>query len=164
MALTVFISHSIADTALVYELDNLLRLSGIQTYVAEWHVQPGGYLPDKVAEAIDQCDCVLALMTVDGARSEFVQQEIGYAKKAGKQIIPVVEQGVTTGGFLWGIEYVPFRRYDPSDAITRVTEYLTTLSVRKEEEDRNKAILAGLIIFFGLMALAASQRAREGQL
>lgn len=161
MALTVFISHSVSDTGLVYELDNILRLNRIQTYVSEWDIQPGSHLPDKVAHAIDQCDCILALMTVDGARSAFVQQEIGYAKKAGKQIIPVVEQGVTPGGFLWGIEYVPFRRHDPSDAIARVTEYLATLSVRKEEEERNKTILAGLMIFFGLLWLAASQKGKE---
>ena len=158
MAFKVFISHSTADPRLVYELSKWLKLNGIQAYVAEWYLQPGGSFPEKIAKIIDESDCILALMTIDGVKSQFVHQEIGYAKKANKQVIAVVEQEVTVGGFFEGIEYIPFRRNDPYEAITRAVEYLSALSARKEEEERNKAILAGLMIFFGLLALAASKK------
>lgn len=161
MAFTVFISHSVKDFNLVQQLAYWLEQSGIRAYVAEQYPEPGTRLPDKIARAIESHDCLIALMTVDGANSQWVHQEVGYAKKAGILIVPVVEEGVIAGGFLEGVEYIPFRRYDPYDAITRVVEYLSAVSARKEQEERNKAVLAGLMIFFGLLALDASAKKRR---
>jgi len=156
MGLRVFISHSITDTEIVYDLYRWLRQNGIWTYVAEFYPAPGIQLPDKIARAIDNSDCLIAFLTVDGNRSEFVNQEIGYAKKAGKLIIPVAEEGVVKPkGFLEGMEYIPFSRYDPADAINRAAHFLQQKAVRTEQEQRNRAILGGIAFVLGLIALAA---------
>mgnify|MGYP005848478501 CR=1 FL=1 len=41
MPLSVFISHSMQDLAIVYELDKWLRMNGINCYIAESQPQPG---------------------------------------------------------------------------------------------------------------------------
>jgi len=155
MVFKVFISHSTEDVDVVYELAKYLRLNGIITHVSEWYEQPGESLPEKVASLVNDSDCILALLTVGGERSRWVNQEIGYGRGAGKFIIPVVEDGVKVTGFLQGVEYIPFRRDDPYDAVTRAVEYLNTLAIRKEQEQRGRVILGGLLLFFGVLALAA---------
>ena len=162
MAFRVFISHSTADMDIVYELHTWLWREGLEAYVAEFYPTPGIPLPSKVAEAIDNCDCFIALLTANGNRSEFVNQEIGYARRAGKLIVPMVEEGVVKPkGFLQDVEYIPFSRYDPTDAISRVAYFLKERAVRREEEERNKVILGIAAFALGLMALAAiSSRGR----
>lgn len=153
MAFKVFVSHSVDDLGVVYQLKYWLELNGIETYLAELYPQPGVALADKVAGAIDQSHCVIGLITRAGGRSKWVNQELGYAKAKGKLIVPVVEQGESLIGFVEGKEYVPFDRTNPADAISRVVEYLA--QVKANKEDRDKAV-AGLAIFFGLLALVAA--------
>ena len=45
---------------------------------------------------------LFALFTKNGGQSSYVQQEIGYAKKAGKIIVPFVESGVEPGNIRHG--------------------------------------------------------------
>ena len=157
MTLRVFISHSTTDMDIVYDLSRWLRQNGIWAYVAESYQAPGVQLSDKIATAINNSDCLIAFLTVDGNRSEFVHQEIGYARRAGKLIIPVVEEGIVKPrGFLEGMEYIPFRRYDPADAINRAAHYLQEKAVRKQEQERNRAILGGIAFLLGLIALGAA--------
>jgi hypothetical protein len=162
MVFAVFISHSTEDIDVVYELAKYLKLNGIIAHVSEWYEQPGESLPEKIATLINSSDCVLALLTVGGERSKWVNQEIGYARGAGKLIIPVVEDGVKVTGFLQALEYIPFSRDNPYDAVTRAVEYLNTLAIRKEQEEQGKAILGGLLLFFGFLALAAIASKGEG--
>jgi len=164
VAFKVFISHSTTDMGIVWELYRWLCQNGIWAYVAEFYPEPGIQLPDKIAREIDNSDCLLAFLTVDGNRSEFVHQEIGYARKAGKLIVPVVEEGlVKPKGFLEGMEYIPFRRYDPVDAINRTAYYLREKAVRKEEEERSRAILGAIAFVIGLLALGAALAKKEGE-
>jgi len=162
MAFRVFISHSTADMDIVYELYTWLWREGLEAYVAEFYPTPGIPLPSKVAEAIDNCDCFIAILTANANRSDFVNQEVGYAVKGGKLVVPIVEEGVVKPkGFLQGVEYIPFSRYDPTDAISRVAYFLKERAVRREEEERNKVILGIAAFALGLMALAAvSSRGR----
>ncbi len=153
----IFISHSVEDMRVVYELARTLQLKGIEAIVAEWEQQPGTLLALKIGEMIDKSDCVLALLTKNGGRSIYVNQEIGYARKAGKLIIPVIEYGVEKG-FLEGLEYILFKRDDPYDAISKTVNYLKTIEIRKSEEERNKVILAGVILFLGLIALLSEEK------
>lgn len=166
MAFRVFLSHSTTDMDIVYDLYRWLLSEGLEAYVAEFYPQPGIPLPSKVTGAIDICDCFIALLTADGTRSEFVNQEIGYALKAGKLIVPIVEEGIVKPkGFLRDVEYIPFSRYDPTDAISRVAYFLRERAVRKEEEERNKAILGIAAFVLGLLGLAAassSSKKKEG--
>jgi hypothetical protein len=47
MAYKVFISHNTRDLGLVTSLANLLQRFGVEVFVAEWYLQPGGSLEKK---------------------------------------------------------------------------------------------------------------------
>lgn len=148
-------SHSTKDLGIVNELAEWLGSKGVVVQVAESEVQAGKSVGGKVSSLIESSDCVLAILTIGGARSEWVNQEIGYAMRAGKLVVPIVEEGVKVKGFLESLEYIPFDRRNPYDAVTRAAEYLRTLSIRKEEDEKGRVIFGGLLLLFGLLALGA---------
>ena len=154
MSFKVFISHSTADLSLVQQLQYWLEMNGIETYLADLYPQPGAILASKISNAIDQSNCVIAFLTQDGARSQWVHQEIGYAKKAGKLVIPVVEEGIPPTGFVEGVEYIRFNRENPTDAINSIVNYLKRLKADKES---GEMLVAGFLILLGLLVLASKK-------
>jgi hypothetical protein len=152
VAFSVFVSHSVRDLDVVYQFKYWLEVNGIGVYVADTQPQYGTSLPTKVANAINQSDCVIAILTTYGNRSEWVNQEIGYAVRAGRPVIPIVEQGVNLKGFIADVEYVTFQSNDPAVAITNVINYLGRLKATKEQQQQ---LQAGLLILFGILAIAA---------
>ena len=152
MAFKVFISHSTADLGLVQQLQYSLQTHGIEAYLADLYPQPGGTLARKISNAIERSNCVIAVLTRDGARSQWVHQEIGWAKGAGKLVIPIVEEGIPSTGFIQGVEYIRFNREKPADAINNIVAYLKRLKADKESREM---LLAGALIVLGLLALAS---------
>ena len=155
MVFTVFISHSTKDINVVHELANWIKSFNINVCVAELDFQAGQPLPDKIAKMIDGSDCVLVILTLGGMRSEWVNQEIGYAKKAGKTIIPIVEEGVETKGFITNLEYIHFRKNNINETVIKAANYLQHLALHKAEREKQNAFWGGLFIL-GLLAFLAS--------
>ena len=158
MAFKVFVSHSMADLGLIYQLKYWLELNGVETYLDELYPKPGISLGSKITSAIEQSDCVIALISRDGGRSKWVNQEIGYAWAKGRLVIPIVEKGEPLVGFPEGREYISFDRSNPADAINKAIDYLARMKANKEAQEK---ALAGLIIFFGLMALVAAAASKK---
>lgn len=149
MAYRVFISHSTRDQGLVITLANLLAHLGVEVFVAEWYLTPGEPLDRKVFSQIERADCVVVLLTQNGIRSNGVQQEVGYAVKANKLIIPLVEKGVDPKdlGTLQGREYIEYDPSEPQEALLKLSSYVKSLELKRAK--RNKALL----IAGGIMAL-----------
>jgi hypothetical protein len=178
-AYRVFVSHSMRpdDLKIVYDAAQQLQTTGIHCYFAERDVRPGGPLPAKIAEAIEDSNSVVAFLTEGGTASAFVNQEVGLALGRLKPIVPVVEKGLLAPGFLAGVEFIELDRSDPQPAIQRLTAYLSAqhsrhLEMRAMEAERAlsaaqqrastaeavavAALLALIII--GLLALASSSK------
>jgi hypothetical protein len=154
MSYKVFISHSSRDQGLVISLANLLTRFGIEVYVAEWYLSPGEKLDSKVFREIDNSNCMVVLLTQNGTRSNWVQQEIGYALSKGKHIIPLVEDG-TTGealGALRGREYIKYDPYQPQQALVTLSDYIKRLKLDKEEQDKTLLVTAGILAFILLLS------------
>ncbi len=154
MAYKVFISHSTRDQGLVIYLANLLRRFGVDTSVAEWHLLPGERLDRKVFGEIRTSDCVVALFTRNGMRSNWVQQEIGYSLQQDKLVIPIVEKGVDPKELaaLQGREYIEYNPYQYDQALTRLSTYLESLKVKKQEKEKALLVLGGLLAFLLLVS------------
>jgi len=157
MVFKVFISHSMEDAWIVYELHDLLKINGIEAYVAEWSLAPGVSLSEKIKAAIRECHCFLVLLTRDGTRSQWVHQELGIAEAYKKIIIPLVEKGVELSGLLEGKEVIYFERSDPSAAIKNATEVIRQLKMKKESGDAMIGVAAVALGLIGLSALAEAQ-------
>ncbi|MBI4489957.1 MAG: toll/interleukin-1 receptor domain-containing protein [Deltaproteobacteria bacterium] len=152
MAYRVFISHSTRDQGLVIALANLLSRYGATVSVAEWYLAPGEQLDKKVFGEIRSSDCVVLLLTRNGMRSDWVQQEIGCTLSSNKPLIPLVEQGVDPRdlGALQGREYIEYDSEQPQQALVRTATYVKSLKLKKEEQE--KALLtAGAVMAFLLL-------------
>lgn len=141
----VFISHSTKDMGIVNEFVNILKLKGIDVYMAVSDIQPGTRLWDKIESNIRSSNCVLAILTQDGSRSEMVNQEIATANAFKITVVPIVERGVKLKGVLAGREYVEFDKDNPNQAYINANNYLERLKLQIENRQFiGKLILAGL--------------------
>ncbi len=154
MAYKVFISHSTQDQGLVINLAKLLQWLGGEVFVAEWYLSPGERLDTKIRRQIRDADCFLVLLTHNGIRSQWVQQEIGIALEAGKQIIPIVEKGtdLRTLGILQGREYIEYDPLSPSQALAEVVKYVNSLQLKRKDQKKLWLIGAGILAFFMLLS------------
>jgi len=154
MAYRVFISHSAQDQGLIISLANLLSKFGVKVFVAEWYLTPGERLDKKVFEQIKKSDCIVALLTRNGIRSSWVQQEIGYSLQRDKPVIPMVEKGIEPKDLaaLQGREYIEYDRYQYQQALSKLSTYVKSLKLKKEEKEKVLLVLGGLLAFLLLVS------------
>ena len=163
MAFKVFLSYSTdpEEHAIVWRLQTLAATHGIQLFVPQ---RPGftspsmrrnmPVLPDQVRAAIDQSDCILAIIT--SSTGPAVEKELNYALAKGKLIIPVVEQGVGDYSFLKKFHPIfRFSRFEgnPGKVESQVLEFLKQQKLDKENRQALGAIIAigmGLLLLSGL--------------
>ena len=149
MAYRVFISHSTQDQGLVISLANLLSKFEVEPFVAEWYLTPGERLDKKVFEQIKKSDCIVALLTRNGIRSSWVQQEIGYSLQQEKLVIPIVEKGIDSKDLaaLQGKEYIEYDPYQYHQALTKLSTYVKSLKLKKQEKEKALLVLGGILAF-----------------
>lgn len=155
MAYKVFISHSTRDWKLAIRLANILKKFGIEdVFVAEWYLTLGQKLDRKTFTNLDNADCVVVLLTRNGIRSNWVQQEIGYALKIGKPFIPLVEKGVTQKDLaaLQGKKYIEYDPYQPRQALVKISTYVKSLKLKKEKREKTLLVAGGILAFLLLLS------------
>jgi hypothetical protein len=154
MAYRVFISHSAQDRGLVISLANLLSKFEVDVFVAEWYLTPGERLDEKVLEQIKKSNCIVALLTRNGMRSSWVQQEIGFSLQQGKPVIPMVERGIEPKDLaaLQGREYIEYDRYQYHQALSKLSTYVKSLKLKKQEKEKALLVVGGLLAFLLLVS------------
>lgn len=154
MAYRVFISHSTRDRGLVIALSNLLAKFGVEVFVAEWYLTPGESLDKKVFGQIERANCMVVLLTKNGIRSNWVQQEIGYAIKTHKPLIPLVEKGADPRDLaaLQGKEYIEYDPFQPQQALIKASTYVKSLKLKKEEQEKTLLIAGGVLALLLLLS------------
>ncbi len=91
----IFLSHSAHDRGLVEGVVSQLQAVGVEVYLYEEHSQPGRSIPEKLQEAIRNCDALVALLTPASGHRPFVHEEIGFALGVGKQAVALLTTDVT---------------------------------------------------------------------
>lgn len=159
MEYKVFISHSVRDQSLVISLANLLTKFKVKVVVAEWYLTPGMSLDKKVINLIKKSDCMVVLLTKNGIRSNWVQQEVGIAISAGKPIIPIVEKGTDSKNLaaLQGKEYIEYNPFQPEEAIIKLASFIKSLKLKKEEEEKSRLVIGVIILLFILLLLSGEK-------
>jgi TIR domain len=105
-----------------------------------------GEVIDQVRRAIDQSDCVLAIIT--GAIGPAVAAELNYALKRRKLIIPVVQEGVALPAALRRHTVFQFSPWNTGDVETKIVEFLKQREMSKKNVQSIAAlVLAGLGVF-----------------
>ena len=117
MAYSVFISYSTRDLTVATNLQEWINYAGATAFLAEYSVIPGTSLAENIIRAIKGCDLFVLLWSHNARGSEWVPQEIGIAKGAGKPIMPVVlHDGLELPGFIKDLKYLALYK-DPQAAV-----------------------------------------------
>jgi hypothetical protein len=106
----------------------------------------------------------LVLLTQNGAKSNYVQQEIGAAHQAGKPLLAFVEAGADLGdlAMLTGVEYVVFDPTNLADSSAHVTRALTQLAHASGHEIPHRVVVPTEPVF--QLQLSADLQLTAGQL
>ena len=97
---------------------------------------------------------MVVLLTRNGIRSNWVQQEIGYAIRAGKPIIPLVEKEVDPKvlGALQGKDRIEYDPLQPQGALIKASTYVKSLKLKKEEQEKALLIAGGILALLLLLS------------
>lgn len=157
MPLKAFFSHSTRDRPLVERIRARAEGAGLGLYLAEHDRQPGRQLSRKIQRAIDRCGVMVVLLTSKGYDAPYVHQEIGYALKGRKLVIPVVEHTVDPQAalaMLQGVEYVTVDFAHPDRAIDAAVGQLVQ---QVEEHRRRENLVLGIALISLLLLAIASE-------
>ena len=89
----VFISHAHTDEPLVKKVAAALEEAGLEVWDATREILFGDNWADKVAQALQESEAMVVLLTPDALRSNWVRWEVGYAlgeQGYARRLIPVV--------------------------------------------------------------------------
>lgn len=145
----VFLSHSHKDLELANKIKEFIK-SKCEVYIASEDYQLGQPLPQKIEKNIKSSSYLIVLITRNGTGSDWINQEIGFAKGCKIPIIPIVEQGIRPPAFLEGLEYLQLDRKKPEDAIKILFEYLG----KKLKEKTISDILTLALLLVGIFLLS----------
>jgi len=125
---SVFLSYSWSNSAERTALRAALkRLRGINLLVDTKEIVPGDPVHGKVADMLERCDCVVALLTREALESSEVRDELSRASDRGKLILPVVEQGVNLSDLPWHLRDTLYVAYNVRDFDRVVSEVVSAL-------------------------------------
>ena len=109
----VFLSHNNNDKRFVRSLARKLEASGLKVWLDEVQMEFGDSLIDRLSEAIDTVDVLVAVISHHSLRSSWVQHEIEIAMTQEIQqkrikVIPLLIEKVKLPAFLEGKVYADF--------------------------------------------------------
>lgn len=127
--MSIFLSYCEEDASLVHRVFYILSRLRLDPYAFKLFPEAGEFIHEIVLSTITNSKYVVPFITRDGVQSQWVNQEIGAAHALRKYIIPVVEVGVESKGFVdlklrHAIEYQPT---DPNWMIFSLIWRLCTL-------------------------------------
>jgi hypothetical protein len=142
----IFLSHNTQDREWCEWLKASAAEMGIAAYLAEHDIQPGNVLAEKVERAIDASEAIVVLLSDNSISAPYVHQEIGYARKAKKLIIPLVQPGIPMDrlAMLQGVEHIPFDFRNPGEGNARLRSALQRLIHKQEAKAQRDAALLAL--------------------
>ncbi|MEJ7787032.1 MAG: toll/interleukin-1 receptor domain-containing protein [Solirubrobacteraceae bacterium] len=95
----LFVSHTSTNAPFAQEIREALRQIEVDALVAHASLSATTEWQREIESALRTCDALVALLTPDFSRSEWCNQEVGYAMARGALVIPV-RLGAAPHGFL----------------------------------------------------------------
>lgn len=102
----IFISGSYQNIDLMRQVAGIAKQIGFDVWFAETQISAGDKIIDTISKAIDETDCLVAILSKDASRSSWVQFEIGRAWGAQKKILPIKIGNAKVPSDLMGIMYL----------------------------------------------------------
>src|SRR5437016_5161848 len=94
MSVSVFISHTTKDDAVVKKIRQALESLKMVVWEDSRELPPGAKLTPEVQKAIKDHEHFIAVLSVNAINSAWVKKEIKYALRLKKNVIPVMLPGI----------------------------------------------------------------------
>ncbi len=105
----VFLSYITKNEDLMWKVYNELRMEGLTVWIDQTNLEPGTLSWDRaIEEAIMNAGCFVVLLSPSARRSEWVREELHYAKTLGKRIFPVLANGDAQNAIPFGFSTVQY--------------------------------------------------------
>ena len=131
----VFISYSQRDVAIARRIAAALRGEGLEVWLPESEILPGDNWAERVSEALNECDAMVAVLTSDTLEGSNVQFDMSYAlshMSYRRRLFPVLVGPAETM---------------PPDAMPWILERFRILRLRSLEETKDVAReIAGALV------------------
>ncbi|NIM15585.1 MAG: TIR domain-containing protein [Candidatus Aminicenantes bacterium] len=101
-----FVSGSHRQLDLLRQVGDVAKHVGFDVWFAESQIAVGDRIVDVISKAIDEADCLIAVMSADAAESSWVQFELGRAWGARKKILPIRIGDARVPSDLMGVMYL----------------------------------------------------------
>ena len=88
----VFISHAREDREYVEKLAKFLESEGVDVWF-DAQLVPGRRFDEEIQQKIERCAAVIVIMTPAAKASDWVQDEIDYAKEKDRDLMPILLAG-----------------------------------------------------------------------
>jgi uncharacterized membrane protein len=105
----VFISYSRADQEFVLKLAKDMRQRGVDLWLDQLDLKPGGRWDDQIQAALQKCTYLLVVLSPTSVKSQNVKDEIGFAIDEGDTVIPILYQPTAVPLRLRRFQWVDFR-------------------------------------------------------
>lgn len=125
----VFISYSRNDIDAANYVADQLHQRGADVFVDYERLEAGQNFPERLAAEIEQSDAVVFLLSQHSAASQWVRDEIQYARHCQKKIIPVALDSTEMPRapfFLTAVERVDFTRWQTDRQVEAAVAKLVT--------------------------------------
>lgn len=136
--LRVFITHLAVRRAAAAELQEALLLYGISGFVAHSDIEPTQEWQTQIETALATCDALVSLLHPDFHKSNWTDQEIGFAMGRGVPVFSV-RFGQDPYGFIGR-----FQAFNGKPAAALARELFDTFRENKQTQRRMAEVLVGL--------------------
>ncbi len=152
MGLKIYLSHSLkgSDLTIVQIVSNLARDYGIEVSYSADSQPRTGPLDESVKQNIQNSEIVMAFVSRTGSKALQVLDEINYARSGAKKVIVIAERGVQMKEFAEGGNIIPYDARYTIDTVKRTVTYLKPLNLKREDNERIKAFIGGLVFLMSL--------------
>lgn len=135
-----------SEQVAAWRLQTLATSYGMHVSVPNRNGPMKGGVIEQVRRAIDQADCVLAIIT--GNIGPAVAAELNYALARNKLIIPIVREGIALPPALEKHPVFQLNPWNTGEVETNIVEYLKQQELSRERvQSIATIVLAGLGVF-----------------
>lgn len=149
----VFLSYITKDAEIMWRVYQDFRHEGLTTWIDQTNLDPGTLAWDRaIEEAIVSADCMVVLLSPLVRKSEWVREELHFAKTLGKRIYPLIVGGEAQDAIPFGFssaQYMDIRAERYGMAIPRLIETICKqlgvesrtardIRIQQEEEARQE--------------------------
>lgn len=139
--INVFISHNYKDKPIARKIAKELNKYGIKSWIDDSEINLGDSLVEKIRKGLDQMDYLIALISENSVKSEWVKKELDIAMNdeiEGKRVItlPILVGKCELPGFLKGKLYADMstqRKYNEN-----ISMLIRRFNINEIDDDTNK--------------------------